>query len=55
MVALFGKLQEYEMELDQFEICELAHEKLKNHEGRKVKVGSLTLKSKFDSDQEEST
>jgi hypothetical protein len=47
LAALFGKLQEHEMELHQLE----------RHEGREHKVRSLALKSKardYDSDDEES-
>ncbi|CAJ2661925.1 unnamed protein product [Trifolium pratense] len=47
LAALFGKLQEHEMELDQLE----------RHEGRENKVRTLALKTKardYDSDDEES-
>lgn len=53
LTALFGKIQEHEMELDRLEIHELAHKKLDKHEGHEVKVRSLSLKTKYDSDQEE--
>lgn len=41
------------MELYRLEIYLLEHEKLDKHEGCEVKVKSLALKSKHDSDQEE--
>lgn len=53
LLVLFGKHQEHEIELDPLERHELTHHKLEKHEGRKVKVRSLTVKSKYDSVQEE--
>lgn len=52
LVALFGNLQEHEIELDWLERYKLDHDRLEKHEGREIKVKSLSFKSKHDSDQE---
>lgn len=51
--TLFGKLQEHEKELDRLERHELDHDKLEKHELCEVKLKSVDLKYKHDSDHEE--